>query len=90
MKFSKKVVTTRLERTDQCLAHRTALDDDLAVEFETFELLLGCIMIFDDQPDADYRLLKEGFITVTPIQLDLTDYEAQAKVAAALGIGGDA
>ena len=29
---------------------------------------------FDDQPDADYRLLGAGYITVTPIQLDLTDY----------------
>jgi 5'-nucleotidase len=30
---------------------------------------------FCSDPDADYRLIAEGFITVTPLSLDLTDYK---------------
>jgi 5'-nucleotidase len=29
---------------------------------------------FDDQPDADYHMLAAGYITITPVQLDLTNY----------------
>ena len=29
---------------------------------------------FSEEPDADYHQLLAGYITVTPIQLDLTDY----------------
>jgi 5'-nucleotidase len=34
-------------------------------------------VIVTDPPevDVDYRLLKEGYIVVSPIQYDLTDYE---------------
>lgn len=31
---------------------------------------------FDDKPGADYMLLQKGYITVTPLQLDLTNYQA--------------
>jgi len=30
---------------------------------------------FDDQPTADYRLVAQGFITVTPLNLDMTHYK---------------
>lgn len=29
---------------------------------------------FDDRPDADFHMLDAGYITITPIQLDLTDF----------------
>lgn len=28
------------------------------------------------QPGTDYTAIKEGYISITPIRLDLTDYEA--------------
>jgi len=30
--------------------------------------------------DADYRLLKAGYIVLTPIQYDLTDYDMLAQL----------
>jgi 5'-nucleotidase len=30
---------------------------------------------FEDQPTADYRRITEGFITVTPLNLDMTHYQ---------------
>jgi 5'-nucleotidase len=35
---------------------------------------------FDNQPDADYHMLSAGYITVTPIQLDLTNYELMSSL----------
>ncbi|MEJ0009221.1 MAG: 5'/3'-nucleotidase SurE [Alphaproteobacteria bacterium] len=35
---------------------------------------------FEDQPTADYRKLAEGYITVTPVQLDLTNYAMLADL----------
>lgn len=44
----------------------------------------------DFAPGTDIHALRHNCVSVTPLKLDLTDYEAQAKVAAALGIGGGA
>lgn len=35
---------------------------------------------YDDLPGADYRQLREGFITVTPISMDLTEYKVLEEV----------
>lgn len=35
---------------------------------------------FDDQPDADFHMLIDGYITVTPIQLDLTNHDLMSSL----------
>ncbi len=35
---------------------------------------------FSDQPTADYRLIKDGYITVTPIDMDMTHYPMLEKM----------
>lgn len=37
---------------------------------------------------TDIHALRNNRVSVTPLKLDLTDYEAQASVSAALGLGG--
>ena len=39
----------------------------------------GKFELLDDGNDADIKILKDGFATVTPIQYDLTDYEILRK-----------
>ncbi|MBB4064979.1 5'/3'-nucleotidase SurE [Gellertiella hungarica] len=39
---------------------------------------------------TDIHALRNGKISVTPLKLDLTDYEAQAKIVKALDLGGHA
>ncbi len=38
---------------------------------------------FNNHPESDFSKIAEGYITVTPISLDLTDYELLAKLGAA-------
>ena len=35
---------------------------------------------YDDLPGADYMQMRKGFITVTPLQMDLTNYRALEKL----------
>jgi len=35
----------------------------------------------DDGPGTDFHAVREGFISITPIQVDLTRYQALEKVA---------
>jgi 5'-nucleotidase len=35
---------------------------------------------YDDMPGADYMQLQKGYITVTPLQLDLTNYRALEEI----------
>jgi 5'-nucleotidase len=39
----------------------------------------------DDQPMSDYRQIMEGYITITPLNLDLTEYRMLEKMHAGLG-----
>lgn len=39
---------------------------------------------FDDRPSADYRQIQQGFITVTPLNLDMTHYRLLEEVHARL------
>ena len=39
---------------------------------------------------TDIHAMRNGYISVTPLKLDLTDYEAQAHVSRALGLGDPA
>lgn len=38
---------------------------------------------FNEHPEADFQVIKQGFITVTPISLDLTDYQMLSTMSAA-------
>lgn len=40
---------------------------------------------FRDHPEADFEQIREGFITVTPLSLDLTDYEMLSKLVRVFG-----
>ena len=37
-----------------------------------------------DKPGVDVDLLHEGYITVTPISMDMTDYETMAQIQSSL------
>jgi 5'-nucleotidase len=39
---------------------------------------------FRDHPEADYMRIREGYITVTPLSLDMTDYAMMERLAAVL------
>ena len=39
---------------------------------------------FEEEPHADYRQLAEGYITITPLNLDLTNYKLMDNVRSAL------
>jgi 5'-nucleotidase len=41
---------------------------------------------FEDQPDADYRLVPQGYITITPLNLDMTHYAMLEKMHGALNM----
>ena len=43
---------------------------------------------FSDEPNADYMQVREGYITVTPLNLDLTNYALMHEVQAALSKSG--
>ncbi len=40
---------------------------------------------FSEQPEADFMKIKEGYITVTPISLDMTDYQMMVGLSEVLG-----
>lgn len=40
---------------------------------------------FTEHPEADFQQIKLGYITVTPISLDMTDYQLMATLANAVG-----
>jgi 5'-nucleotidase len=40
---------------------------------------------FNNHPESDFSKIKEGYITVTPLSLDMTDYEMLAKLGGVLG-----
>jgi 5'-nucleotidase len=42
--------------------------------------IAGDIENWEDQPDADYAAVTQGFISVTPLKLDLTDYPSLDKI----------
>jgi len=42
--------------------------------------IAGNIENWEDQPDADYAAVTQGFISVTPLKLDLTDYPSLDKI----------
>jgi 5'/3'-nucleotidase len=42
--------------------------------------IAGDIENWEDQPDADYAAVSQGFISVTPLKLDLTDYPSLDKI----------
>ncbi|EAL4083014.1 5'/3'-nucleotidase SurE, partial [Campylobacter coli] len=35
---------------------------------------------FEDEKDSDIALLKKGYVTITPIMLDLSAYDKMKKV----------
>jgi 5'-nucleotidase len=39
---------------------------------------------FDNEPDSDYKLIKQGFITITPLNLDMTEYKMLEAVRGAI------
>lgn len=40
---------------------------------------------FRNAPDSDLTMIAQGYITVTPLSLDMTDYDAMAALRAAVG-----
>jgi len=36
--------------------------------------------VFDDEPGTDFAAIKDGLISVTPLHLDLTNYDSLAAV----------
>jgi len=42
--------------------------------------IAGDIENWEEQPDADYAAVMQGFISVTPLKLDLTDYPSLDKI----------
>jgi 5'-nucleotidase len=42
--------------------------------------IAGDIENWEDQPDADYAAVTQGYISVTPLKLDLTDYPSLDKI----------
>lgn len=42
--------------------------------------IAGDIENWEDQPDADFAAVSQGFISVTPLKLDLTDYPSLDKI----------
>ena len=45
---------------------------------------------FHDHPESDFEQIREGFITITPLSLDMTDYRLLESLAGAVaGIDSD-
>ena len=42
----------------------------------------GSELGFDDDPGTDFAAIKDGYVSVTPLHLDLTNYESMASVEA--------
>lgn len=40
---------------------------------------------FEDHPEADYRQLADGYITITPLDMDLTDYAMLDEIRVLMG-----
>ena len=39
----------------------------------------------DDGPGTDFNAVRDGFISITPIQVDLTRYQALEKISGCVG-----
>lgn len=42
-------------------------------------------LAFNEHPEADFQQIKQGYITVTPISLDMTDYKMLVSMADVFG-----
>ncbi len=47
----------------------------------TYYWLAGKLMEVDNDPDTDVRAVEEGYISVTPVQLDLTRYDQMERLS---------
>lgn len=72
MKASGDFSWTTLGRRDYHNAFRTSFD----AEGHVFYQMGGTIKDELSDPDADVSVIKKGYISVTPLQADLTDYSA--------------
>ncbi|RLI51853.1 MAG: stationary phase survival protein SurE, partial [Candidatus Thorarchaeota archaeon] len=46
----------------------------------TYYWMLGNVIEDDDEPDADYKAIQEGYVSITPISVFLTDEKLFEKL----------
>ncbi len=51
----------------------------------TYYWMMGSVVEDDDDPDADYRAVKEGYVSITPISVFLTNEDYLAKLKSTMG-----
>jgi 5'-nucleotidase len=73
-------VTVQAKRT-----HVTQVAERLDPKHRTYYWIDEAVDEWERNPTSDYQAVREGFISVTPLQPDLTDYAAMADVGRLVG-----
>jgi 5'-nucleotidase len=61
--------------------YEDTLTEETDARGNRFFVIAGTAVHYDQDQDTDCQVAEERFISVTPLKLDLTDFEAQVKMA---------